>query len=152
MSKEKKHKSTENKAQRERGGVKEKLNVVLCSIRKQEGQGREYTEEDSEYVPTPPTTQMPPQSRQRRTRGSAKNRASSVPVTIPRRSKKRILPVINEEASAANTDVLGKELNEINGKNLQKSGDAFNGILPQGVLPMYVKMNFTAKNFFLVLR
>ena len=124
--------------------------MVMCVFRKQEGQGREYTEEDSEYVPTQPTTQVPPQSRQHRTRGSSKLRASSVPVTIPRRVKKRILPVIDEETSAANTDVLGKELKEINGKNLQKSDDAFNGILPQGVLPMYVtkSKNFTAKNAF----
>ena len=115
--------------------AKEKATVGICLFRQQEGQGREYTEEDREYVPSPSTTQLPPHSSQRRTRGSAKLRASSVPVTIPRRSKKRILPVINEEASAANSDVLGKELNEINGKNLPKGEDALNEMLPQGVLP-----------------
>ena len=81
-----------------------------------------------------PTPRLPPQPR-RRTRGTSKLRASSVPLNISRRGKKRILPVINEEESATFEDDLGKELNEINAKNLQQGENAFNGTLPQGVLP-----------------
>ena len=88
----------------------------MFGIRTQEGQGREYTEADREYVPLIPTPQVPPQPRQRRTRGTAKLRASSVPINVPRKSKKRILPVINEESSVAFNGVLGKELT----KSMQK--------------------------------
>ena len=123
----------------------------MCVIRTQEGQGREYTEEDREYVPPIPTPRLPPQPR-RRTRGTSKLRASSVPLNIPRKCKKRILPVINEEERATFEDDLGKELAEVNAKNLQKGDDAFNGTLPQGVLPRCVenRQNFTAKNSFLL--
>ena len=108
--------------------------VGTCVIRTQEGQGREYTEKDREYVPPISTPRLPPQPR-RRTRGTSKLRASSVPLNTSRRGKKRILPVINEEESATFEDDLGKELSDINAKNPQQGENAFNGTLPQGVLP-----------------
>ena len=81
-----------------------------------------------------PTPRLPLQPR-RRTRGTSKLRASSVPLNIAKRGKKRILPVINEHESATFEDDLGKELKEVNAKNLQQGEDTFNGALPQGVLP-----------------
>ena len=113
-------------------------NCCVVCVRTQEGQGREYTEADREYVPSNPTLQVPPQPRQRRTRGTSKTRASSVPLNIPRKSKKRILPVIDEESSVTSNGDLGKELAEINAKNLQKGLDTFNGSLPNGILPRFV--------------
>ena len=108
----------------------------MCEIRTDEGQGREYTEADREYVPSTP--QIPPPPSRRRTRGTSKLRASSVPVNVPRRHKKRILPVINEEESSTFEGELGKELQDINTKNLQKGLELFEGSLPKGVLPRSV--------------
>ena len=109
---------------------------MMCKNRTEEGQGREYTEEDREYVP--PKPQIPPPSSRRRTRGSSKLRASSVPINVPRRRKKRILPVINEEDSSTVEGELGKELQNINTRNLQKGLEEFEGSLPKGVLPRSV--------------
>ena len=109
----------------------------MC-VRTQEGQGREYTEADREYVPSNGTQRKPPQPRQRRTRGTSKTRASSVPLNIPRRSKKRILPVIDEETNVGVNDDLEKELADIDAKNLQKEMDTVNGTLPNGILPRFV--------------
>ena len=110
--------------------------MVLCKRRNEEGQGREYTEEDREYIP--PTPQIPPPSSRRRTRGSSKVRASSVPINVPRRRKKRILPVINEEEDSTVEGNLGEELQNINAKNLQKGMEDFDGSLPKGFLPRSV--------------
>ena len=85
-----------------------------------------------------PTPQLPPQPRTRRTRGTARLRASSVPLNIPRKNKKRILPVIHEESDAAFNGDLERELNDVNTKNLKERSDMFNGTLPKGVLPRFV--------------
>ena len=108
---------------------------MLNGVRTKEGQGREYTEDDSEYVPTIPT---PPLPRRRRTRGSVRVRASSVPLTIPRKDKKQILPVIDEESDAAFNGDLDKELEKVNAENLQAKPETFDGALPAGVLPRSV--------------
>ena len=107
----------------------------MYCFRSKEGQGRECTEEDRDYVPTIPT---PPLPRKRRTRGAVKTRASSVPVTIPRKNKKQILPVIDEESSAAFNGDLDRELEDVNTKNLQGNPETFDGVLQNGVLPRSV--------------
>ena len=108
------------------------------SIRSKEGQGREYVEKDSEYVPTVPTPSPSTQPRKRRTRGSVKLRASSVPLNIPRKQKKQILPVIDEQSEETFNGNLEQELADVNAKNLPATSDGFNGKLPKGILPRCV--------------
>ena len=109
--------------------------MFLNCFRTKEGQGREYTEDDREYVPAIPT---PPLPRRRRTRGAVKTRASSVPISIPRKNKKRMLPVIDEESGDAVNGDLDKELEDVNTENLQEKPEMFDGVLPTGVLPRFV--------------
>ena len=111
--------------------------------RSKEGQGREYTEKDSEYVPTIPTPSPSTQPRKRRTRGSVKLRASSVPLNIPRKQKKQILPIIDEESNETFNGNLEKELADVNSKNLPEMSDGFNGMLPKGILSRFVWQKFT---------
>ena len=117
-----------------------------CVFRRpKEGQGREYTEKDSEYVPTMPTPSPSTQPRKRRskrrTRGSVKLRASSVPLNIPRKQKKQILPIIDEESNETFNGNLEQELADVNEKNLPEMSDGFKGVLPNGILPRFVRKN-----------
>ena len=61
-----------------------------------------------------------------------------MPLNISRKYKKQILPIIDEDSNAAFNGDLDKELADINSKNLQETSDAFNGILPKGILPRFV--------------
>ena len=131
-------------------GWSSKTECGCVLFRPKEGQGREYTEKDSEYVPTIPTPSPSTQPRKRRTRGSVKLRASSVPLNIPRKQKKQILPIIDEESNETFNGNLEKELADVNSKNLPEMSDGFNGMLPKGILSRFVwqkilQLQFTVK-------
>ena len=111
---------------------------VLCHFRKREGQGIEFTESDGEYTPTIPPPPLQSQSRKRRTRTSSRTRASSVPLSVPKKAKVQVLPVIDEKEVASVTQKVGDELADINDSNLQNKTDKFSGVLPNGMLEMCV--------------
>ena len=61
-----------------------------------------------------------------------------MPLLIPKKAQNQVLPVIDENKAATVTQDVGDELADINESNLRSKTEKFSGVLPNGMLEMYV--------------